>query len=251
MIKITKKQLQDGFIHQKNQIEDLIFTAETAYSAKKYNISVALSILALEEITKLRQIRDSDYLNGELDLSDWKRLSEGPGVHVKKLAKPVEEMLKRQKEKDTKHWDEVQKFIDSTLIDGGGEKSQKTTPSYDPEMNHALNQLKLACLYMDYKDDKWYSAKLVLSKNELEALAYVTLKMAQFNFNDVQLHNKHRDIDVNPELESYKSYVSDPLFARRVEFQKISRSSEFKKKRMIGDSALRKFKKAAQKSNPL
>jgi len=133
--------------------------------------------------------------------------------------------------------------VDSTLISGGGEKTQRVTPTFDPEMHYALNQLKLACLYMDFKDDTWYSAKLILSKNEIEALAYVTLIMAQFNFNDVQLHNKHREIDVDPESESFKKYVNDPLFKKRVEFQQISKSGIFLKKRMIGDIALRKFKK--------
>ena len=248
MVKITKKQLQDGFDHQKNQIEDLISMAETAYSAKKYNISTALSILALEEITKLRQIRDSDNFTGEMELSDWQKLSEGPGVHVKKLAKPIEEMLNHRKGKSSEYWDDIQKFVDSTLISGGGEKTQRITSTYDPEAHYALNQLKQDCLYMDFKDGKWYSAKLILSKNELEALAYTTLKMAQFNFNDVQLHNRHREIEVDPDSESYKNYVNDPLFKKRIEFQKLTRSNSFLKQRLIADNALKKFKRTIRKS---
>src|SRR3989442_15084716 len=128
MTKIAKKQLEDGFEHQKGQIEDLISIAEISYSTQRYNISIACSTLAVEEITKLRKIRDSDNLSGEMELSDWQKLIEGPGVHVKKLAKPYEDMQKYQKEKSSEHLDEVQAFIDSTFISGGGTKTKRVTP---------------------------------------------------------------------------------------------------------------------------
>src|SRR2546422_5681702 len=140
MTKISKKSLIEGFEHQKNQVEGLISTAEESYSAKRYNISIANSILALEEITKLRQIRDSDYLSGEMELSDWQKLIEGRGVHVKKLAKPIEEMQQHQKGKSPEYWDVVQAFVDSTLISAGGTKTKRVTPIYNPKMNYALNR---------------------------------------------------------------------------------------------------------------
>ena len=241
--KISHEDLEDGFLKQANHIRDLITAAQEQYDSKRYDLSTGFGILALEELTKLRQIRDSDYRNGEMDLSEWKKLTSGSGVHVKKLNKPIKEMKQRQEEKSSEYWDSIQKFVDSTLVSAGGTKTKRVKPSFDFEIHDALNQLKQACFYMDFRDGKWYSAKLFLTTRELEALAYVTLNMVEFNFNLYQLHNKHREIGVDEKSESYQNYVGDPLFSKHIEFQKIAKSNSFNKKRILAQSALQKFKR--------
>jgi len=241
--KITKKLLVEGFEKQKEQILDLFSAAQEQYDKKRYNISIALAILAIEELTKLRKIRDSDYVNGHMDISEWNQLNQGPGVHAKKIGKPVKDLIRRQEEKNDEYWDLVKEFVDSTLIAKGGEKTVKVKSSFDPEMVSALNNLKQACLYLDFKDKKWHSAKIILSQKEIEAIAYVTLLQVDFNLTEILLHNKHRDIEVDEESTSYKEYINDPLFEKRVGFQKISKSGIFQRKAIIAKSALKKFNK--------
>ena len=241
--KISHKDLTDGFVKQADHIRDLIAAAQEQYNSKRYDLSLGFGIIALEELTKLREIRDSDYRSGEMDLSEWKKLTGGSGVHVKKLDKPIKEMKQRLEEKNSEYWDLIQEFIDSTLISRGGSKTKRVKISFDFEMHDALNQLKQACFYMNFKDGKWYSAKLFLTTRELEALAYVQLNMIGFNFNQYQLHNKHREIDVDPSSESYQNYVNDPLFKERVEFQKISKSRTFNTKIILAQSVLKKFRR--------
>ena len=241
--KISHEDLTDGFVKQADHMRALIAAAKEQYDSKRYHLSLGFGILALEELTKLREIRNSDDRSGEMDLSEWNKLTGGPGVHVKKLDKPIKEMKQRQEEKNSEYWDPVQEFIDSTLISAGGSKTKRVKPSFDFEMHDALNQLKQACFYMDFKDGKWYSAKLFLTIRELESLAYVQLNMAEFNFNQYQLHNKHREINIDPNSESYQNYVSDSLFKKHVEFQKISKSKTFNIKSILAQSALQKFKR--------
>lgn len=240
---ISKKQLEEGFKKQTEQIEDLISAAQTEYDAKIYTVSIALSFLAFEEITKLRKIRDSDVLNGEMSLKEWRELTQGPGVHYKKIKKPIEDKIKHRQTKDNEHWNLVKDFVDKTLMDAGGQKMSRVDSTYDPEMVYAINEVKMSCLYLDFKNNNWVSAKTILSQKELKAIAYVNLKMAEYNLTEVLLHNKHREISVDDTSASYQNYINDPLFKKRVEFQKLSQSNKFQIQHIIARSAISKFKK--------
>jgi len=57
-ILIPTDKLKEGLQKEANHIESLLEASQILYDAKKYSLSLPLSVLALEEVTKLRLIRN-------------------------------------------------------------------------------------------------------------------------------------------------------------------------------------------------
>jgi len=238
-----KEDLKQGFEFQKVHIEELIRKAEENYMSSDYVHSIPDSIIALEEITKLRSLRDAYHGVRKLSLDDWKKLTQYRGAHNRKLTLPYEQVNERLKAMDKDRKEALDEFVERSTVDAGGNKSEKIEDvEYDIDSIKALNDLKQACMYIDYKDGKWYSAKLILSKNELKSLAYVILNHAKYVLNMTLLHFEIPEVETDPTSKSYQEYVQHPRHKKHVEFNENAKKNSYQKKALLAKSALNKFK---------
>ena len=237
-----KEVLKNGFKLQKEHIEALIKKADENYQSKDYTVSIQNSIIALEEITKLRAIRDAYHNVRPMSLEEWNKLTKYRGAHFLKLTQPYKQVTERLKQMDEGRKEILNEFVDRTFADAGGSKREKTEGTeYDFDLIKAFNSLKQACMYLDYKDGKWFSAKTELSKRELEALAYVILNTAKYFLNMTVLHFEVPEVEVDPTSKSYQDYVQNPRHLQHVQFNEMAKTKKYQIKSLLAKSALRKF----------
>ena len=96
-ILIPPEKLKDGFEKQSEQIELLLESSEILLKNEKYSHSLSFSILAHEEVAKLRTIRQHLLQNKGITRKEWIDLTKG-GSHKEKLIKHSKDKKKHLEE---------------------------------------------------------------------------------------------------------------------------------------------------------
>mgnify|MGYP000040500184 CR=1 FL=1 len=238
---IPEKYLKEGFKKQIHHIENLLESSQLLYDSKKYPSSLSLSILALEEITKLRLIREHLRKKEGISEKDWKNMKKG-GSHKMKLVQPSMQRKKRLEDMDEQKYDAIEEFKKSTGSPFDRmtfSEMKKATEKYS--MMAKLDKIKQACFYLDWDGKNWVSAKLNLTKRELESLTFYSLNSAKWYLNQTILYTKYTTISTDPKSESYQKFTSDPLHKKDLEFKKSFMKPKIKTKFSMAYKIIEKY----------
>ena len=217
---IPEKFLKEGFKKQVQHIENLIESSQLLYDSKKNSSSLSFAILALEEIAKLRLIREHVMENQGISKNGWYEMKKG-GSHKMKLTKPSEQrkkLLEEMGEEKYKIIEEFKKNTGNPLVGLSYSEMKKATERY--KMMAKFDKIKQGCFYLDWDGKKWTSVKISLSKRELEAITYFALSIVKWYLNQSILLSNHKKISTDPESASYKNYINDPLHKKDLEFRR-------------------------------
>jgi len=240
-ILIPAKKLKDGLDKDVRHIASLLEASEILYESKKFSESLPLSILALEEVTKLKTIRDHYIKKMGITNKEWFDLKKG-GSHKKKLTQPSEERKKRLHEMGEERFEvarQLKQMIGDPLGNLSYEQMKNASKGY---LNMGkLDKIKQDCFYLDWQDSKWVSARIKLSPKQLEALSWVSLEITKWFLNQIMLYSKHPEIELDENSESYKKYASDPLLKKDQEFKKLFGKSKFLTKITIATKTLENY----------
>jgi len=240
-ILIPSEKLKDGLKKEANHIESLLEASQILYYKKKYSLSLPLSVLALEEVTKLRMIRDNYLQNNGITTKEWFDMKKG-GSHKVKLTKPSSERKKRLYEMGEPTFEAARKLktmINDPLKHITYSKMKEFTKDGSPM--EKLDKIKQDCFYLDWKNSKWSSARIKLSKNQLQAMAHVSLEITKWFLNQAILYSRHPEIELDENSESFKKYLNDPLLKKDKDFKKKFQSNKFRKELTMATKILENY----------
>lgn len=235
VVLIPQEKLTVGFDTCKDQIITLLSDSRTLYDSRKFASSITLSILAHEEVGKLNIIRIHILGKKDITKKEWDNISK-PGSHTFKSTAfyniALEDLKKMGEEK-------YNKIIEKAKPLGIIHKPHK----YSELLKHesmmkqrfkTLNEIKKACLYVDWKDSEWFSISKIYSEHELSLLANYLLDLVGYELHSELLIYKY-PLDFYYEVPPEASLMrKDPLWQKREEYSK----------RVYGDKEYSEFLKA-------
>jgi len=240
-ILISVKYLEDGFNKQNEHIKSLLESSEILFDKKKYSLSLALSVLAHEEVTKLRTIRKHLRDNQGITKKEWIDLTRG-GSHKEKLIQPSKDKEKSLHEMGKERFEaarQLKKMIGDPF--SSTNYSQMKRDKEDYLIMGKLDTLKQDSFYLNWKNSAWFSINLKLSKKQLQSMAFVNLEITKWFLNQTIWLSKHPEIELNENSESFKKYRDDPLRKKDQEFKKKFLTPKFKKAAIIATKTLESY----------
>jgi len=171
---IKPTQLNEAVNKCKTQLETLLRTSETLFEKRKYEGSIAFSILAIEEHAKIGLLKTHMKSGKPIRENEWKAMKK----HVKKLTIPVKKSVKgvsKMSREKIKSIEIVRKRLGFTPA---FEQTDETATE-SIRMISILDQLKQDCFYLNVKDGVIFSVANNLSDTEQKALAYFLLTLAK------------------------------------------------------------------------
>ncbi|NIP61462.1 MAG: AbiV family abortive infection protein, partial [Nitrosopumilaceae archaeon] len=174
--KIPKSRVKEGFTQCHSVIKRLLNDAELNLKNGRYSSSIALSILAIEELAKSDLLRSKIIRDEELTYEEWDKLTFGKKAHLLKLnwypTKRKEKLLNRWSDLDIQALNEANKklgfpnnFANRDSLFKEIELSEKVNPK--------LNQIKQDCFYLkwDKKNSNWTTFEKKFSDKVKKAIA--------------------------------------------------------------------------------
>ncbi len=219
-ILIPKERLSEGFESCHKQISTMLSDSKKLFESRKFISSIGLSILAHEEIGKLNIIRNHIFSKTDISKSDWDNISK-PGSHAYKLTifygYAFEDLKKMGEERY------------NTIVEAEKQRTGITSSKYSEllksesmirERLKKLNDIKKSCLYVDWKNNDWFSISKIYSEHELDLLANYLLEFATYELISELIVLKF-PLDYYYEVIPEKSIMrNDPLWKQREEYSK-------------------------------
>lgn len=180
-ILIPTERIQDGLDLCLQQIVELVNSAKGLYDAKHYATSVALSILATEELAKVRLLLERRDKKKDITRREWRDITFGRKSHKLKLTYEyvnAREFLLREVPED-----KYRAMMPVFGIVGG----QRQMPYYEELVKshpedirrlEALDVLKQDALYVDWNGSEWNHFLKRMSKHRQKAIAMVEVNRA-------------------------------------------------------------------------
>lgn len=176
-IVIPANKLQEGFDKQKKQIIHLIKTSELLFEKRRYASSIAFSVLADEETTKLRLFSKHLQSGKPVRENEWKPMTR----HIKKLTIPVKTATKNIQTMPPKKKQSVE-FFRTKL--GFNPAYQPIDPVFEREMIRMaskFDKLKQDCFYLSVHNGEFFSIITNLGDYEQKTVAYFVLTYTKVN----------------------------------------------------------------------
>jgi len=196
---ISIKDLENARKQVIFHIETLIKSVQNSIKKKDHAIATGISVLALEEITKLIILNERIKSKKPVYENDWKSMSK----HLTKLRMPFKKMLTKFKKKSTftilqslmdkRSSDLFKSSTDLVISEEGG--VLKTLSN--------LDELKKDCFYLNQKDGKMFSISTSLSSKEQKLLANWML-----NFTKMMSYTHRIPFDKSYLIKFLNHYVS-------------------------------------------
>lgn len=171
---IQSSQVDEALNKCKIQIETLLKTSQILFEKRKYEGSIAFSILAIEEHAKIGLLKTHLKSGKPIRENEWKAMKK----HLKKLTIPIKKSVKgvsKMSPEKIKSANLVRKRLGFTSQ--FEQKDENASESL--RMISILDQLKQDCFYLNVKDGKIFSIANNLSDAEQKALAYFLLTLAK------------------------------------------------------------------------
>lgn len=220
-ILIPTTKLVEGFESCREQIIILLSDSKELYRSRKFISSIALSILAHEEVGKLNIIRTHILSQKGITKKEWEETSK-PGSHTYKATTFYGIALNDLKKMGEKKYNQI---IEEEKRKGSYQKFH----SYSDIIKHEsimrkhfkiLNEIKKACLYVDWKDSNWFTISKIYSEHELKLLANYLLDLVGYELVSEILTYKYPS-DFYHQIPAEISIMrKDPLWHQREEYSK-------------------------------
>ncbi|MDE1813092.1 MAG: AbiV family abortive infection protein [Thaumarchaeota archaeon] len=218
IVSIPKEKLHEGFNECQHKVNDLLKSSQILFDATQFNESLALSILATEETTKLSIILDHIKEGAIIESNDWSEITTKRGMHIAKLTK-IQKDSKQQIEKMAEgEFENLPRIKKSNISRTHAIKQLQILE----DMYAKLGEIKNACFYVNWKTD-WSTLSIYFSNvQDRKDLAYYYLTLGWLDYYSIIFILKY-DVDIS----DVKNYASHPYLKQYLKFRKISRSKEF------------------------
>ena len=178
------QQIKIGFKKSHSVINRLILDAELLLKNGRYSSSVALAILAFEELSKADLLRVKIIRNEKLSLKEWEKMVKGRESHQIKLSYLIE---KKEKKVEQKWSDFDIQFLNAAnkklgFISYGDRNSVRNDIQVLKKILPKLNLVKQDCFYLNwnFKQKKWLNFDNRFSDKIKKAIAtYLILETKQ------------------------------------------------------------------------
>ena len=241
MTNIPKEKTSDGYKKCKRHIENLLYSSQILYDARQYSLSLALSILAREEIAKLLVIQDHLKNNTEISSIEWIKLTKNTKestAHKFRLTFPHKLMREHIQSFTRAEFERMEQERRQMGISLGMpyEQAMALTSDFD-KAYEKLDNVKQECLYLGW-NGKWNSLSIKLEANEVQGLAYVHLLDIETNYYSaisVRIHN-----EIKPPI--HVTLKDDINFQKWLGLRKEMESSRYKKMEKFAEQAMKKIR---------
>lgn len=238
---IPHEKLEDGFQKCILHLDQLLESSVKLHELKNYSVSIALSILAFEELTKLRLIETRLRSNQNIKKEEWTRMTKG-GSHTLKQVKILDDAMQEIVKMGKEHHKKVQE-LDKKL----GHPIPPSIPELLQEYKKwkyqmkNLNKIKQDCLYLDWKNSGWSTFAQNHSLKEQESLSEILFVRNYLLLFDFILEYKFPTVSFNENSPKFKDYRDDPIRKKQLEIHKKAQSNDFKKKTSIAKSIIENY----------
>jgi len=232
-------------------------SSNLAFSKNHYHISIGLSILAYEEISKMQMFFFARQKGEGISKEDWNLVTKGDPKNRKSahVVKPEKAYLDRKKfieERGFMEHVETEKILKKMNVSWRYMSFEQKTRR-DPlaiERAKSLGAIKNACFYLDWKDNDWQIFTKVAKKSR-KALAELWLWIIEFQYGLISLDYKNPTITNDEKSPSFQKYVNDPLFKRQKEMMAMLKTPKFLKVQKLATDVIDNYhpKTNVQKSN--
>lgn len=238
-IKIPQKYIHKGYHRQEKHIQRLLASSQTLYDSEDYSASLVFSIIAFEELSKLRLLQEHLKSGKGIIKKDWNELNQSVGMHTKKESRLYELSRKNLQKMPKERYDKIAQFWKS--------KGYDKHPTYEQILSldgkfekrlHVLNDVKKLCLYFSWEQNNWHDFSDHFSDLDLEATAFVQLIDAQFFFHSMcglRIHDKIKPLD--------EIFNEDPHAKEYQKFSLIKISNEYDGKLKSRENAFKQLRK--------
>jgi len=238
---IPNEKLLDGFLKGIEHIDQLLKSCVKLNESKNYSISIAMSVLAFEELTKLRLIETRLRGNKPIKKQEWISITKG-GSHTLKQVKMLDDSMQEVVKMGEGHHKKVQE-LDKKLghpIPPSIPEMLKEYEKWKHKMKN-LNKIKQDCLYLNWKNSGWSTFAQEYSLKEQEALSEVLFVQNHLLLFDLILEYKFPSVPLNEKSIKFQQYRDDPIRKKQVEIHKKSQSNDFKKKISVAKSIIENY----------
>src|SRR3972149_3835392 len=194
---IPHRALEDGFSRAEFQINALIHSSQLSFDGGEYTTSIALSILAYEELYKMHTFARKLIKRVGISEKEWNQIifgsrEERKSAHVVKMEKSYLDKKQDILEKGKIH-NLIAKSVLTKLYGYDDYREFEILSKTDPLALARLvsfTKIKNSCFYLGWKDGKWDFFNNI-SKPERQALAKFLLFLTNFEFKQTLLDKKH------------------------------------------------------------
>jgi len=238
---IPNEKLLDGFLKEIKHIEQLLEASKQLHESKFYGVSIAISILAFEELPKLRLIETRLRESQPIKKQEWLSIVKG-GSHNLKLVKLFEDSRQQVISMGEEHHTRVQKLHEKL--------GDPSFPSYQKILTDSkkgairlrnLNKIKQDCLYLNWKNSEWLTFSQTYSLLEQELVSEVLIIQNHLLFFDIILEYKIPSVSINEKSIKFQKYRDDSVRKKQVEILKQTESNEFRKKIAIAQKIVENY----------
>jgi AbiV family abortive infection protein len=240
-------KLEEGFEKQTSHIQGMIDSSKILFDSRNNTMSIAISILILEELTKFRDISIHLRERKSITKDEWDALSK-IGSHNTKLTKLFEnvqeEVIKMGEEHHKKVIELNRKLGENDHLDF--ESLSKANQHIQQLKN--LNTIKKECIYLDWKDGEWNTFETMFVPRGQAILAEVLFYQNLLVFLDIILEHRHPTTSLDEQSPKFKAYQNDPVRQKIAEIDKIRKTKEFKEKIMTAQAIMADYSKKSKKN---
>ena len=150
--------LSEGFEGCRLSVEMMLKSSETLLNSNNYSLSIFLSILAMEESTKLELIHKRMMTSDPIKKKEWKSISSYPEAHLNKLVTPVRDEKDSLLSMGKETYEKMKKIgTDSGIGELPDFDEIDSSDNINLSYYKMLNSIKKDCLYLDWNDNHWFS----------------------------------------------------------------------------------------------
>ncbi len=238
---IPLTQLKKGFLVGVNHIQEMLDSSKTLLDTGHYTMSISISILTLEEITKFNKISTHIRKRKPISKEEWKELSK-PGSHNAKITKVFEYAHDQVIEMGEEHHERVQEL--SKKLDESDRLDFETiSKKIDIQQLENLNIIKKECIYLDWKENDWNTFEISFIAKGQAAFAEVLFYQNLGIFLAIMLENTNPVVSLDEQSQKFKAYQNNPFMVQLEKIKKIERTNEFKEKIAIAQAILKDYSK--------
>lgn len=243
MTDIPTKKIKQGRERSSKHIESLLKSSQILYDNKQYEQSLALSILAREELAKLLIIQNHLKNNTVIIYEEWKKLTKGTRestAHKIRLTLAQKTAREDVQKLTTEQYEAIQTQRERLGVERSTvtyEAAMSLDDGYD-KIYEQFDQLKQECFYLGW-DGNFFTLSTRLDPNELQGLAYTHLMIMKQNYYttfSIYIHNV-----ITPEIEL--ALKTDPYFNEYVRIKNEMQSAHSNRLKRLAGQAIDKLTK--------
>lgn len=226
---IPKEKLHEGFEKCFEHVANLLSDSRKMHDDKRFVSSIALSILAFEEIGKLDFIRTYINKNTDITKEDWDEFS-SYGSHSFKLLSFYQLALDDVKRLGKEGYDKV---VEEEKKKGSPIKHKTYAEIINAEATlktslKKYNSIKKACFYLDWKEKDWFSITTFYSDHELNLLAVFLLDFVSYGLLTERLDYRYPLNLFHQVPDEISTMKKDTIWLEREEYVKKAYTEKYR-----------------------